>query len=87
MLKELTKVKIEVAETSGVKIVTVIKKDNQMKINSSTNSSKSKTSSDEEISKLEEAFGKLQRITNKRVNPTSFTKKLVYKANTSKYAI
>ena len=29
---------------------------------------------DEEINKLEKSFGKIQRITNKRIIPTSFTK-------------
>jgi hypothetical protein len=43
-------------------------------VNVETCSSNSETTSDEEIDKLKKAFGKLQRITNKKPNPTTFTK-------------
>jgi hypothetical protein len=39
-----------------------------------TCSSDSETTFEEEIDKLEKVFGKLQRITNKKPNPTTFTK-------------
>jgi hypothetical protein len=52
--------------------VNVLHKNEEVTIK--TCSSNSKTTSNEEINKLEESFGKLQRITNKKPNLTSFTK-------------
>jgi hypothetical protein len=69
MLKELTKIKTEKGESSTVN---VLHKNDEVTVE--TCSSNSETTSDEEIDKLEKAFGKLQRITNKKPNPTSFTK-------------
>ena len=69
MLKELTKIKIEKGEPSSVN---VLHKNEELTVNIC--SSNSKTTSDKEINKLEKSFGKLQRITNKKSNPTSFTK-------------
>jgi hypothetical protein len=69
MLKELTKTKTKKRESSTIN---VLHKNN--KVPNKTCSSNSETTSDEEIDKLEKAFGKLQRITNKKPNPTSFTK-------------
>jgi hypothetical protein len=66
MLKELNKVKGEPST------INVINKNDEVTVE--TCSSNSKTTSDEEIDKLEKAFGKLQRITNKTPNPTTFTK-------------
>ena len=61
MLKKLTKIKIEKGETSTVN---VLHKNDKLTVE--TYSSNSETTSDEEIDKLEKAFGKLQRITNKK---------------------
>jgi hypothetical protein len=69
MLKELNKVKKETGESSNIN---VIHKNDE--VNVETCSSNSERTSDEEIDKLEKAFGKLQRITNKKPNPTTFTK-------------
>ena len=69
MLKELNKVKTEKEESSKIN---VLHKNDEVTVE--TCSSSSETTSDEEIDKLEKAFGKLQRITNKKPNPTSFTK-------------
>jgi hypothetical protein len=69
MLKELNKVKTEKGESSKIN---VLHKNDEVTIE--TCSSSSETTSDEEIDKLEKAFSKLQRITNKKPNPTSFTK-------------
>jgi hypothetical protein len=66
MLKELNKVKGEPST------INVINKNDE--VNNETCSSNSETTSNEEIDKLEKAFGKLQRITNKKPNPTTFTK-------------
>jgi hypothetical protein len=66
MLKELNKVKGEPST------INVINKNDEVTIE--TCSSNSETTFDEEIDKLEKAFGKLQRITNKKPNPTTFTK-------------
>ena len=66
MLKELNKVKGEPST------INVINKNGE--VNVETCSSNSETTSDEEIDKLEKAFGKLQRITNKKPNPTTFIK-------------
>ena len=66
MLKELNKVKGEPST------INVINKNDEVTIE--TCSSHSKTTFDEEIDKIEKAFGKLQRITNKQPNPTTFTK-------------
>ena len=66
MLKELNKVKGEPST------INVINKNDE--VNVETCSSDSETTSDEKIDKLEKAFGKLQRITNKKPNPTTFTK-------------
>ena len=52
-----------------------------------TCSSNSETTSDEEIDKLEKAFSKLQRITNKKTKSNNFHKKLVSQAYISEYAI
>jgi hypothetical protein len=65
MLKELNKVK---GEPSTINVI------NKNEVTVETCSSNSETTSDEEIDKLEKAFGKLQRITNKKPNPTTFTK-------------
>ena len=65
MLKIL---KQEIPESS--KTANVLSKNDKI----TTNSSESEPSFDDEINKLEEAFDKLQRITTKRVNPTSFIK-------------
>ena len=69
MLKELKIIKTEKGEPSSVN---VFHKNEEVTIK--TCSSNSKTTSNEEINKLEESFGKLQRITNKKPNQTSFTK-------------
>ncbi len=69
MLKELKKIKIEKGELSFVNVIHI---NEEVTIN--TCSSNSKTSFDQEINELEKAFGKLQRLTNKKQNPTSFTK-------------
>ena len=66
MLKELNKVKGEPST------INVINKNDEVTVE--TCSSNSETTSDEEIDKLEKAFGKHQRITNKKPNPTTFTK-------------
>ena len=66
MLKELNKVK---GESSTINVIN--KNDD---VNVETCSSNSETTSEEEIDKLEKAFGKLQRITNKKPNPITFTK-------------
>ena len=58
MLKELNKVKGEPST------INVINKNDEVTVE--TCSSNSETTSDEEIDKLEKAFGKLQRITNKK---------------------
>ena len=63
MLKELNKVK---GEPSRINVIN--------KNDGETCSSNSETTSEEEIDKLEKAFGKLQRITNRKLNPTTFTK-------------
>jgi hypothetical protein len=65
MLKELNKVK---GEPSTIKVI------NKDIVTVETCSSNSKATSDEEINKLEIAFGKIQRIANKKPNPTTFTK-------------
>ena len=69
MLKELNKVKTEKEESSKIN---VLHKNDEVTVE--TCSSRSEIASDEEIDKLEKVFGKLQRITNKKPNPTSFTK-------------
>jgi hypothetical protein len=69
MLKELKKIKIEKGELSFVNVIHI---NEEVTIN--TCSSNSKTSFDQEINELEKAFGKLQRLTNKKQNPMSFTK-------------
>ena len=69
MLKELTKIKTEKGASSTVN---VLYKNDEITVK--TCSSSSETTSDEEIHKLEKAFGKLQRLTNKKQNPMSFTK-------------
>ena len=69
MLKELNKVKTEKGESSKIN---VLHKNDEVTVE--TCSSRSEIASDEEIDKLEKVFGKLQRITNKKPNPTSFTK-------------
>ena len=68
MLKELNKVKKE-GETSNIN---ALHKNDEVTVE--TCSSYSETTSDEKIDKLEKAFSKLQRITNKKPNPTTFTK-------------
>ena len=70
MLKELTKIKTKKGEPS---LVNVLHKNEEVIVNTCS-SSNSETTSVEEINKLEKSFGKLQRITNKKSNPTSFTK-------------
>ena len=60
MLRDLTKIKTEEGETANIN---VIHKNNEL----TNETCSSKTTSDEEIDKLEEAFGKLQRITNKYI--------------------
>ena len=69
MLKELKKIKTEKGELSSIN---VLHKNEEVTIN--TCSSNSETSFDQEINELEKAFGKLQRLTNKKQNPMSFTK-------------
>jgi ribosome-associated translation inhibitor RaiA len=69
MLKELDKVKTEKGESSKIN---VLHKNDEVTVE--TCSSSLETASDEKIDKLEKAFGKLQRITNKKLNPTNFTK-------------
>jgi hypothetical protein len=66
MLKELNKVKGEPST------INVINKNDE--VNMETCYSNLETTSEEEIDNLEKAFGKLQRITNKKPNPTTFTK-------------
>jgi hypothetical protein len=67
MLKDLNKVKDE-PSTSKLNVI------NKDIVTIETCSSNSEATSDEEINKLEKAFGKLQRIYNKKPNPTTFTK-------------
>jgi hypothetical protein len=67
MLKELNKVKDE-PSTSTINII------NKDIVTVETCSSSSEATSDEEITKLEKAFGKIQRMTTKKPNPTTFTK-------------
>ena len=68
MLKELKTIKTEKGEPSSVNVL------HKNEETTNTCSSNSEATSDEEINKLEKSFGKLQRITNKKPNPTSFTK-------------
>ena len=70
MLKELTKIKTEKGEPLSIN---VLHKNEEVTVNTCS-SSNSETTSDEEINKFEKSFGRLQRITNKKPNPTSFTK-------------
>ena len=67
MLKELNKVKDE-PSTSKLNVI------NKDIVIVETYSSNSEATSDEEINKLEQAFGKIQRIHTKKPNPTTFTK-------------
>jgi hypothetical protein len=67
MLKELNKVKDE-PSTSKLNVI------NKDIVTVETCSSNSEATSDEEINKLEQAFGKIQRIHSKKPNPTTFTK-------------
>ena len=69
MLKELTKIKTEKGEPSSINVL-----HKNEKVIIKTCSSNSETSSDEEINKLEKSFDNLQRITNKKTNPTSVIK-------------
>ena len=62
MLKELTRVKIEKGESS---IVNVLHKNDDVTIE--TCSSSSETTFDEEIDKLEKAFGKLHHKGKQRI--------------------
>ena len=64
MLKELAKIKPEQGKPSNR--INVIQKGKGIKFE--TSSSDSETSFDDEINRLEEAFGKFQRITSKRTN-------------------
>ena len=63
MLKELNKVKDEPSTST----LNVINKNDET-------TSNSEATSDEEINKLEQAFGKIQKIHTKKPNPTTFTK-------------
>jgi hypothetical protein len=65
MLKELNKVK---GEPSTINVI------NKDIVTVETCSSNSEATSDEEINKLEKAFGNIQRITSRKPNPTTFTK-------------
>ena len=69
MLKELNKVKDEPSTSK----LNVMNKNKEI-VTVETGSSNSEATSDEEINKIEEAFGKLQRIHTKKPNPTTFTK-------------
>ena len=69
MLKEIKNIKTKKGEPSSIN---VLHKNEEVTVN--TCFSNSETTSDEEINKLKKSFGKLQKITNKKPNPTSFTK-------------
>jgi hypothetical protein len=69
MLKEIKNIKTKKGEPSSINAL-----HNNEEVTVNTCFSNSKTTSDEEINKLKKSFGKLQKITNKKPNPTSFTK-------------